>query len=183
VERDLLNALSAMRDDGGFMDKTNPATDLLTLISMMATIAGIFVCLFFLFTPATFGAMETAAMIDRSADLQLSMRWIQPILGQAIVEDALIRQHSMVDGGSRPLIEAVSKPDPSSVQWMLGRVIVELHRSRMVTGQPGHPKDDDRIVTIARYAARQFQAGIPADNHFTERLTDRSDLVFERSPS
>jgi hypothetical protein len=178
VERDLLMALSAMRDDGGFMNKTNPTTDLLTLIGMMATIAGIFVCLFFLFTPATFGAMETSTMIDRSADLQLSMRWIQPILGQAIVEDALIRQHSMAEGGAKPLLHGVSKPDPSSVQWMLGRVIVELHRSRMVTGQPGHAKDEYRIVTIARHAAQQFQAGIASDGRVSERPTDRSDLVF-----
>jgi hypothetical protein len=160
------------------MDKTNPTTDLLTLISMMATIAGILVCLFFLFTPATFGAMETPAVIDRSADLQLSMRWIQPILGQAIMEDALIRQHSMAESGSRPLREGLSKPDPRSVQWMLGRVIVELHRSRMATGQPGQAKDDYRIVAVARYAAQQFQAGIATDGRFSERLTERSDLVF-----
>ena len=160
------------------MDRTNPTTDLFTLIGMMATIAGILVCLFFLFTPATFGAMEMDMMIDRSADLQLSMLWIQPILGQAIVEDALIRFREIAEGGDWPLSGRVSKPNPSSVQWVLGRIIVDLHRSRMVSSEPGHAKDDYRIVTIARHAAQQFQAGIAADGQSTESVMNRSDLVF-----
>src|SRR6476469_3533994 len=117
-----------MRDDGGHMNRTSPTTDLFTLIGMMATIAGILLCLFFLFTPVTFGAVETSAMIERSSDHNLTMRWIQPILGQAIVEDALIRQRSIAAGGTTPLLEGVSKLDPSSVQWVLGRIIVELNR-------------------------------------------------------
>jgi hypothetical protein len=139
------------------MNRTSPTTDLFTLIGMMATIAGILLCLFFLFTPVTFGAMETNAMIDRSSDYNLTMRWIQPILGQAIVEDALIRQRS-VDRGSATqlLVEGVSKLDPSSVQWVLGRIIVELNRSRLISGLRGRPNDDQRIGAIARYAAEQF---------------------------
>jgi hypothetical protein len=50
----------------------------------------------------------------------------------------------------------VSKLDPSSVQWVLGRIIVELNQSRLVSGLPGHPNDDHRIGAIARYAAEQF---------------------------
>src|SRR5574339_390547 len=119
-----------MRNDGGRMDRSNRKTDLFTLIGMMATIAGILLCLFFLFTPVTFGAVETSAMIDRSSDLQLSMRWIQPILGQGIVEDAVIRQHS-IDSGAAVPVGRMSKPAPGSIQWVLGRVIVELNRSRM----------------------------------------------------
>ena len=138
------------------MDRTNPTTDLFTLIGMMATIAGIFLCLFFLFTPATFGAIETNAVIDRSSDHNLTMRWIQPILGQAIVEDALIRQRTIDAGSATPLLEGVSKLDPSSVQWVLGRVIVELNRSRLISGLAGRSNDDHRIGAIARYAAEQF---------------------------
>ena len=119
------------------MNRTSHTTDLFTLIGMMATIAGIMLCLFFLFTPVTFGAMETNDVMERSPDLQISMRWIQPILGQAIVEDALIR-HS---------------PDSGSIQWVVGRVIVELNRSRIVGGEA----DNRRIVAIARHAAEQFQ--------------------------
>ncbi|HEX5550196.1 MAG TPA: hypothetical protein VFX36_05155 [Nitrospira sp.] len=138
------------------MARTSPTTDLFTLIGMMATIAGILLCLFFLFTPATFGAVETNAMIDSSSDHSLTMRWIQPILGQAIVEDALIRQRSIDAGSGTPLLEGMSKLDPSSVQWVLGRIIVELNRSRMISGLPGRPNDDHRIGAIARYAAEQF---------------------------
>jgi len=138
------------------MDRTSLTTDLFTLIGMMATIAGILLCLFFLFTPATFGAVETGAMIERSSDHNLTMRWIQPILGQAIVEDALIRQRSIAAGGTTPLLEGASKLDPSSVQWVLGRIIVELNRSRLSSSLPGRPNDDHRIGAIARYAAEQF---------------------------
>jgi hypothetical protein len=138
------------------MNRTSPTTDLFTLVGMMATIAGILLCLFFLFTPVTFGAMETNAMIERSSDDNLTMRWIQPILGRAIVEDALIRQHSLDAGSATQLLEGVSKLDPSSVQWVLGRVIVELNRSRLISGLPGRPNDDQRIGAIARYAAEQF---------------------------
>jgi CxxC motif-containing protein (DUF1111 family) len=146
------------------MDRANPTTDLFTLIGMMATIAGIFTCLFFLFTPATFGAVETSAMIDRSPDLQLSMRWIQPILGQAIVEDAVIRQHTINAGATGA--DRMSSPASGSIQWVLGRVIVELSRSRMVVGL----SEDQRIVAIVRQAAQQFQEGVGADVRTTARI-------------
>jgi hypothetical protein len=113
---------------------------------MMATIAGILVCLFFLFTPATFGAVEADTRTERTPDLQIAMRWIQPIVGQAIVEDALIRYRSNVVGMA-PLADA-TKPASVSVQWIMGRIIVELNRSRVVGGLA----DDQRITTIARYA-------------------------------
>lgn len=122
------------------MNRTSPTTDVVTLIGMMATIAGILVCLFFLFTPATFGAVETDTRTDGSPDLQIAMRWIQPILGQAIVEDALIRYRSVVDG--------TRTPASVSVQWVMGRIIVDLNRSRVVGGVA----DDQRITTIARHA-------------------------------
>jgi hypothetical protein len=127
-------------------------TDFLTAIGMMATIAGIFVCLFFLFTPVTFGAMETQSPTDRSLDLHLAMRWIQPILGQAIVEDALIRHRSHEPAGTAQAADGSVKPAYSSVQWMMGRVIVELNRSRVI----GPGSDEQRIVTIARHAAEQL---------------------------
>ena len=108
--------------------------------------------------PVTFGAAGTISVIDRSPDVDISMRWIQPILGQAIVEDALIRQRSNDATSPSRFLEGSSKPSAGSVQWVLGRVIVELSRSRMVGGLPagGREKDDQRIVTIARHAAEQF---------------------------
>jgi hypothetical protein len=128
------------------MNRRPPTTDVFTLIGMMATIAGILVCLFFLFTPATFGAVEADTRTERTPDLQIAMRWIQPIVGQAIVEDALIRYRSDV-AGMAPIADAV-KPASVSVQWVMGRIIVELNRSRVVGGLA----DYQRITTIARYA-------------------------------
>lgn len=159
------------------MNRSNPTTDLFTLIGMMATIAGIFICLFFLFTPATFGAVESSAMIDRSSDLQLSMRWLQPILGQAIVEDAVIRQRS-IDAGAAVAPEGMSKPAAGSIQWVLGRVIVELNRSRIVSGLPGRPKDDPRIVAIVRHAAEQFQDGLAPDVRSVARISESHSALF-----
>ena len=153
------------------MDRPNPRTDLFTLIGMMATIAGIFICLFFLFTPATFGAVETSAMIDRSPDLQLSMRWIQPILGQAIVEDAVIRQHA-IDAGAT-VVDRMSKPASGSIQWVLGRIVVELNRSRMVVGL----SEDQRIVAIVRHAAQQFQEGVAAEVQTTARIPEPLNVL------
>ena len=127
--------------------------DVLTVIGMMASIAGILLCLFFLFTPATFGAVGANPVMDRYPDLQLSVRWIQPILGQAIVEDALIRRRA---NGAQPVAEEASRPAPGSVQWIVGRVIVELNQTRMVVGMPADERDGERIVTIARHAAEQF---------------------------
>jgi len=157
------------------MNRTSHTSDVFTLIGMMATIAGILVCLFFLFTPVTFGAMEALDVSDHSPDLQISMRWIQPILGQAIVEDALIRQrlHALTNGGSPN--DGSAKLDHDSIQWVLGRVIVELTRSRMVGGlSAGTHQRDQRIVTIARHAAEQFQGSAgPQD-----RMTEPAELTF-----
>jgi hypothetical protein len=130
------------------MKRTIHKTDLFTLVGMVATLAGIFVCLFFLFTPVTFGAMETQRSSE--LDVHLAMRWIQPILGQAIVEDALIRDRSQQTADTGQPRDGFTKPAYSSVQWMVGRVIVELNRSR-VAGS-----DDQRVVTIARHAAEQL---------------------------
>jgi hypothetical protein len=152
------------------------STDLFTLIGMMATIAGILVCLFLLFTPVSFGAMDRSAVIDRSADLHIAMRWIQPILGQAIVEDAIIRQRSSETATKVTFIDGAAKPAAGSVQWVVGRVIVELNRSRMGGGFPA--SGDDRIVAIARHAAEQFQDGPVGAERAHDRLTPNTDLMF-----
>jgi len=159
------------------MNRTSHTSDVFTLIGMMATIAGILVCLFFLFTPVTFGAIEAfEVMSDHSPDLQISMRWIQPILGQAIVEDALIRQRLHESTTAAPFDDGSAKPDHGSIQWVVGRVIVELSRSQMVGGLSAgtHQRHDQRIVTIARHAAEQFQGSAgPQD-----RMTEPAELTF-----
>jgi hypothetical protein len=150
---------------GGPMNRTSPTIDLFTLIGMMATIAGIFLCLFFLFTPTTFGAPAIDVLQDRSADLYISMRWLQPTLGQAIVEDALIRQRDNDAFGA------------GSVQWVIGRVVVELHRSRLVAALPGgRQEDDQRIVRIARHAAVQLQEHLTGEER--PRVTGQANVIF-----
>ena len=142
------------------MKQTTHTTDVLTLIGMMATIAGILLCLIFLFTPVTFGSMGANTLIGHSPDLQLSMRWIQPVLGRAIVEDALIRQRSNVVVTAMAFNDGRARLEPGSVQWVVGRVIVELNRLRMGGGlSRSRNQDDLRIVSIARYAVEQFQEG------------------------
>ena len=158
------------------MNRTSQTSDFFTLIGMMATIAGILVCLFFLFTPVTFGAMEALEVSDHSLDLQISMRWIQPILGQGIMEDALIRQRLHESTTTAPFNDGSAKVDHGSIQWVVGRVIVELSRSRMVGALSAgtHQQDDQRIVTIARHAAEQFQGSAgPQD-----RMTVPAALTF-----
>jgi hypothetical protein len=150
------------------MNRKSPTTDVLTMLGMMASIAGILLCLFFLFTPVTFGAMGTNAMIERSPDLEISMRWIQPILGRAIVEDALIRHRRNMAAMPATRLDGPSKPEPGSVQWVVGRVIVELNRSRMIGGLSAMSRQDDqRIVMIARHAAEQLREGV-ADTRMSE---------------
>jgi len=156
------------------MNRTSPTIDLFTLIGMMATIAGIFLCLFFLFTPTSFGAPATDVLQDRSADLYISMRWLQPTLGQAIVEDAVIRQRDH-DASDAVMLQ----PGVGSVQWVIGRVVVELHRSRLVAGLPGgHQEDEQRIVTIARHAAVQFQERLTGEERVFERVTSQAGAIF-----
>ena len=136
------------------MNRTSPNTNVLTMMGMMASIAGILLCLLFLFAPVTF-------MIERSPDLQISMRWIQPILGRAIVEDALIRQRSNEAATQAAILDEPSKPEAGSVQWVMGRVIVELNRSRMIGGLSARGRhDDQRIVMIARQAVEQLREGV-----------------------
>jgi hypothetical protein len=156
------------------MKRTSPTIDLFTLIGMMATIAGIFLCLFFLFTPTTFGAPGRDDLQDRSPDLYISMRWLQPTLGQAIVEDALIRQRAIHDSRA-----VTHQPGAGSVQWVIGRVVVELNRSRLVGGLPSsREQDDQRIVTIARHAAEQLQEVVAGEERVPERLTGHANVIF-----
>ena len=94
------------------MDRPSPTTDLFTLIHMIATIAGICLPVLFLLLPLRgdgdepddrplFGPQPDHAL--DSADT-----------GKAMVEIALIRQHSIDAGSSTRLLEGVSKLDPAA---------------------------------------------------------------------
>ena len=166
------------------MDRTLRLRDLVALIGIVTSIGGIFLCLFLLFFPVTIGATLPEAVVGGSVDLQVSMRWIQPILGQAIVEDTLIKQqygsligeaikvsnqatmagHSL-NGGNPPVqasvyTRAMEVDHAARVQWVMGRVIVELTRQRvragMVTADRLADEENQRIVTIAQQAGKKL---------------------------
>ena len=161
------------------MDRTLKTTDLFTLVGMMMTLVGIFVCLFFLFTPVAFGAAPLNVVVNSSPDFQLSMRWIQPIVGQAIVEDALIKQKYRGDvsktSETRHLLQPLSTTRADSmkddqmalVQWVIGRLIVELTSHRMESGLPASDQPGDqtnqRIMTLAQRAEQEFNEILRAE--------------------
>ena len=151
------------------MERTVKSSDLFTVVGMMMTLVGILMCLFFLFTPVTFGETLSDMVVNTSPDFQLSMRWIQPIVGQAIVEDTLIKQQVKGEdqaskGRSRMQLPAIERADSvridraALVQWVIGRLIVELTIHRMESGMPGQLGNElnQRIITIAQQAERQF---------------------------
>jgi len=151
------------------MARTFKSSDLFTVVGMMMTLVGIFMCLFFLFTPVAFGETSSDMVVNTSPDFQLSMRWIQPIVGQAIVEDTLIKQQVKGEdlaskGRSRiqPMtidsVDSMKIDRAALVQWVIGRLIVDLTIHRMESGMPGQLGDElnQRIMTIAQRAERQF---------------------------
>ena len=108
------------------------------------------------------------------------MRWIQPILGQAIVEDTLVKQqHGSWIGNAtkapdRPIVmahhpaglnmrtqssvdvERLKVDHAARVQWVIGRIIVDLTRHRMQAGVSTADwltnDGNQRIITIAQQA-------------------------------
>lgn len=151
------------------MDRTSKLSDLFTVVGMMMTLVGIFICLLFLFTPIVFGETLSDMVVNTSPDFQLSMRWIQPIVGQAIVEDTLIKQQvkgedqasrnrSRVQPPTIDSVDSVKLDRAALVQWVIGRLIVELTIHRMESGMPGQLGNElnQRILIIAQRAERQF---------------------------
>jgi hypothetical protein len=166
------------------MDRTLKPMNLVTLIGMVITVSGIFLCLFVLFLPVTFGATQPDAMASGSVDLQVSMHWIQPILGQAIVEDTLIKQQygseisDSINASNHMTMAAhrlngvklhalasacagaMEMDHAARVQWLMGRVIVELTRHRVRAGMLKTDRlvdgDNHQIVTLAQEAGKKL---------------------------
>lgn len=149
------------------MDRTFKSSDLFTVLGMMMTLVGIFICLLFLFTPIVFGETLSDMVVNTSPDFQLSMRWIQPIVGQAIVEDALIKQQygnevgeatktrNWIQSQATEGADAMKIDRAALVQWVIGRLIVELTSHRIESGRLGD-STNQRIMTIAQQVERQF---------------------------
>jgi hypothetical protein len=166
------------------MDRTLKPMNLITLIGMAITVSGIFLCLFVLFVPVTFGATLPNAVASGPVDPQVSLRWIQPLLGQAIVEETLMKQqheskfseaikvsdqmtmavYRLYGGNPRAQASAntaAMKVDHAArVQWVMGRLIVELTRQRvrasMSTADQLADKDTERSLTIAEEAVKKL---------------------------
>ncbi|HEY6085068.1 MAG TPA: hypothetical protein VIU63_06705 [Nitrospira sp.] len=170
------------------MVRTFKLIDLAAFLGTVTTILGIYLCLSFLFLPASFGATQTDAVVKGSADFQVSMRWIQPILGQAIVEHTLIKQQqaNRIDGEPaqvphRPtMVSHRPESSPSSsyvetlradhvdrVQWVIGRLIVELTRHRIQAGVSTTDwlanEGNQRIIAIAQRTAEQMNDAFKAE--------------------
>jgi hypothetical protein len=173
------------------MNRTSTLTSFFTYVGMMITLVGIFLCLFFLFTPVTFGATSFDAVVNRSPDLQLSMRWIQPIVGQAIVEDALIKQQyksendKALKASNRTQRHGSTHDDGVSVdhaliQWVMGRLIVELTSHRMESGLPApiqlRDETNQWILTIAQLAGRQLDEILRAERQ--NKRADELPFIF-----
>lgn len=127
-------------------------------IALATTGFGVFLCLQFLVAPVTFGTDLSDAAVHAPVDMQISLRWIQPLLGQAIVEDTLIKlqygsklgdavktsnrmamatAHPL--GGNPPVqaadyAEAIKADHAARVQWVMGRLIVDLTSQRVQAG-------------------------------------------------
>lgn len=130
--------------------------------------------------PVPVGAAVPSMAVQSSADLETALRWIQPLLGRAIVEDAVIRQPFGIRNGNkiddidqRPAVTyhtagmtsdrrtsvhlAARELDHASrVQWIMGRLIVELTGHRLVA--PGRPADEGsrRIIAIVRLVEEEW---------------------------
>jgi hypothetical protein len=182
------------------MDRTFKSIDLTTSVALLATVVGIVLCLFFLFAPSTFGKNPPEPLVNTSVDLQLSLRWIQPILGQAIVEDTLIKQQyqhlsgdlvaaaedrtfqehptheKILETALAARIDSPEADHSTRVQWILGRVIVTFtsprNRTGTVTGNDSAREANQRIIALAR------EAGATLDDMFKAEQRARLEATI-----
>ena len=160
------------------MDRTFKSIDLTTSVALLATVVGIILCLFFIFAPATFGRNLPEPVVNSPIDIQVSLRWIQPILGQAIVEDTLIKQQyrgpiggpattsergtlanyttqgKPFDTAFAAHIDSLETDHAARLQWILGRLIVtftsQQMRTGMVTTNDSAREANQRIIGLAQ---------------------------------
>ncbi|HZH50206.1 MAG TPA: hypothetical protein VFD86_10585 [Nitrospira sp.] len=173
------------------MERVSEFFDLTTSVVLLATVVGIVLCLFFLFAPTTFGKNLPETVVNGPVDIQVSLRWIQPILGQAIVEDTLIKQQygNHIDGPvttmkpttleGRPThekvletaiashIENLEADHSTRVQWILGRLIVTFTsqgiRTGMVTADKSADEPNRRIIALAQETGTKLDDAFKAE--------------------
>ena len=166
------------------MERTIRIMDLITMTGILAAIGGIFLCLFLLFRPFNAGATVPDVVTAGSVGLEISLQWVQPIIGRAIVEDSLIKQRNgtaiceaiMVPDRTDPATCMLNSASPMAqtpvygeaketdhaarTQWVMGRLIVELTRHSMHVGtgigNPFAERENRRIMTIAKEAGKKL---------------------------
>jgi len=166
------------------MKQTLKLMNLGTLIAMGTTIGGILLCVYLLFLPDMIGATVPDPSANGVVDLDVSLRWVQPILGQAIVEDTLIKQRYGSEigeaikvpnegtatayrlHGMNPYAQASAYAGAMAVdhatrmQWVMGRLIADLTRHRVRAGILTEDRlaveENQRIITIAQQAGKKL---------------------------
>jgi hypothetical protein len=173
------------------MERISKFFDLTTSVALLATVVGIVLCLFFLFAPTTFGKNLPETVVNGPVDIHVSLRWIQPILGQAIVEDTLIKQQygNHIDGlvptpkrmtlaghlaekkvletAIASHIENLEADHSTRVQWILGRLIVTFTsqgiRTGMVTADKSADEPNRRIIALAQETGTKLDDAFKAE--------------------
>lgn len=189
------------------MDRIFKFIDPVTSVALIATVVGIVLCLFFLFTPTTFGKDLPEIAVSRSVDSQVSMRWIQPILGQAIVEDTIIKQQhrnhigDLVTTPKRTTlaghltqedylrtaaatqIESLEADQTTRVQWILGRLLVtftsQAVRTGMVTADKSGHEYNRRIIALAQEAETKLDDAFKAQQQARIRTTRATEVLVQ----
>ena len=188
------------------MDRISKFIDPITSVALLATVVGIVLCLFFLFAPTTFGKNLPEIIVYGAVDNQVSMRWIQPILGQAIVEDTLIKQqygnyieglvptpkHTTLAGhltrgkslrtAISAQIEGLEADHTTRMQWILGRLLITFtgqgFRTGMVTADTSGDEPNRRIIALVR------EAGIKLNDAFkAERQANIGTAIVTETPA
>ena len=187
------------------MERTSKCFDLTTSVALLATVVGIVLCLFFLFAPTTFGKNLPETVVNGPVDIQVSLRWIQPILGQAIVEDTLLKQQygnhiddlvptpkrTTLEG--RPThervletaiashIENLEADHSTRVQWILGRLIVTFTsqgiRTGMVTTDKSADEPNRRIIALAQETGTKLDDAFKAERQARIGTTIMSETL------
>lgn len=144
----------------GRLFKFIDATVLVVLASVVIAIVG-----WILWEPPSLGASQAGREARDSSDVQIALRWVQPILGQALVEDALLRQRhperftGAAGSANRRSPPGASWTDPNKTlpptsQWVMGRVIVSLTRQEFRHNTPAdgpfYEKVNQWIIVVAR---------------------------------
>jgi hypothetical protein len=199
--------IRAHHETEGGMDRIFKFIDPVTSVALIATVVGIVLCLFFLFTPTTFGKDLPEIAVSRSVDSQVSMRWIQPILGQAIVEDTMIKQQhgnhigDLVTTPKRTTlvghltqedylrtaaatqIESLEADHTTRVQWILGRLLVtftsQAVRTGMVTADKSGYEYNRQIIALAQEAEIKLDDAFKAQQQARIRTTRAAETLVQ----